>query len=482
MKEIDQLTIEEWGISDLVLMENAGIRILEEAERLTPIDAGGTVVCAAGAGNNGGDALVVARQIFSRRKNPVSVVITAKSGSEAFNINLRICRRLGIKIFEYGDRAADSVIDSADIIFDGIAGTGIRGPLRDPLPGLSDLINNSSGFVVSIDVPSGIGEEFRKGYPAVKADCTLTVGLPKRGLFLPYARPFCGRIETVPIGFPEELKSKISLESDKIDCRLVSDYYLEELMPVPETDSYKNKRGHLAVFAGSPGTSGAASLCSEAALRTAAGLVSLFADDDVYPQLAARHLSVMVRPFSGELPDMSGFSAAAVGPGWGVNGRTGLLIDILKEGSGVLDADGLNVLAALISDKPEEIPDLGGRWVLTPHPGEFKRLFPGINPAEDPYKAITRAAKLLNCVILLKGHVSFIADGSGRCAVLDGNYPRLGTAGSGDVLTGIIGGYAASGLGPYEAAVLGAAVHLRAAKRCGDKHQWFSSGQLLDFI
>ena len=481
MKEIDRISIEERGFGGLILMENAGIRILETAQSSTDF-AGRSVVCAAGSGNNGGDALVIARQIFSGLSNPVSIIIISEEGTPAYNFNLNLCRNLGIRIINADDRTAESELNTAGIIFDGLSGTGIKGGLREPAAGLAGLINSSNAFIISIDVPSGLGDAFENGFLSVKADLTLTVGLPKRCLYLPAARSRCGDIKNVGIGFPDDVKNNCELEPDGRCWRLICSDEIDRLMPVLQPGDYKNSRGHLAVFAGSPGTTGAASLCAEAAIRTGAGLVSLIADEDIYPILAAKHNAVMVKPRAADekLPDLKFYNAIAAGPGWGRKNRGPLLMHLLKNGRGVLDADGINELAA--TDGGGKRLDLGGRWVLTPHPGEFRRLFPDTDCMKNPYEAAVNASETLNCVILLKGPVSYVAAPDGRCAVLDGVYPKLGTAGSGDLLCGLIGGYIACGMDIFDAAVLGASVHLRAGRRCGSCREWFSSEDLLEFL
>ena len=338
-------------------------------------------------------------------------------------------------------------------------------------------------MTLAIDIPSGIGESYPAGGPAVRADYTFSVGLPKRCFYLPAAREYCGLIRRVRIGFPADLLEASGKDPDGRDWQLIGDDDIRRLMPVPEPAAYKNSRGHLAVFAGNEGTTGAASLCAEAALRTSAGLVSLFAEPGTYPILASKHSAVMVKPE----PDnesltavLSRFGAVAAGPGWGTDSRrAGQLEIITVEGHGVLDADALSIIARA-ADAGGSMPDLGGRWVITPHPGEFRRLFPDLD-ASAPYESVPEAAKRLNAVVLLKGVTSFIAAADGRGAVLDGYYPKLATAGSGDVLCGIIGGYAASGMDVFDAAVLGAAVHLKAAKECGTGREWFTADELLQY-
>ncbi len=486
MREIDRISIEEKGFGELLLMENAGIRILEEAAGTAGFNDQ-TVLCIAGTGNNGGDALVIARQIFSRMRNQVIIAVTGKNGSAAFEFNLALCRNIGMTILDLSEHSSMagivfSAVKNAGIIFDGLAGTGIRGVLREPAASLVQAVNESDAVCFSVDVPSGVGEGFIKGYPAVEADYTLTVGLPKRCLYLPAARPYCGEIRTIEIGFPKDVLSNGHLEQDGRNWRLYSEDDIKSLMPVLAPDDYKNSRGHLAVFAGSPGTTGAASLCAEAGARTSAGLVTLFADSAVYQLLSSRHRAVMVKEAADEsvISGLKRFGAVSAGPGWGITGHDEIFDRILVEGRGVLDADALTILARKAAKG--DVPDLGCRWVLTPHPGEFSRMMPGTDPLEDPYLAITAAAEKFNCIVLLKGAVTFIASPNGKYAVIDGCFPKLGTAGSGDTLCGLIGGYAASGMELFNAAVLGVLLQLRAAKCCSSEKEWFTADDILEFI
>ncbi len=483
MQEIDRESINEFGFGDLILMENAGIKILEESLKLPQFTQNIPVISIAGSGNNGGDALVIARHIFSERPNPVTVILKSASGSPAFEKQYQICIKLGIEIVEFPSEQADALLSGNCIIFDGLTGTGLKSALHESAAGLCERINSSPGTVIAIDIPSGIGEQYCGTWPAVKADLTVTVGLPKRALYLPACRTFCGVIRSVQIGFPEQVINSDIPDEDGLYISLTDEKDIERLMPVLKADSYKNSRGHLAVLGGSEGTLGAASLCAEAAARTSTGLVSLFIDERYYPVLAAKHNSVMVKVLDSETAAdrVASLAASAVGPGWGAGDeRKKLLLELLGISRGVLDADAITILAQM-KKSGEKLPDLGNRWVLTPHQGEFKRLFPELNP-EHTYTSVYAAAAELNTVVLLKGHVSMIAAPDGRITVIDGLFPQLGTAGSGDILCGIIGGYCASGMNCYDAAVLGALVHLRAGKRCATEHEWFPADMILQYI
>jgi NAD(P)H-hydrate epimerase len=262
---------------------------------------------------------------------------------------------------------------------------------------------------------------------------------------------------------------------------MLDDGALRDLAPLPR-EAHKGRRGHLAAFAGSEGTTGAAWLASTAAARSRPGLVTLFLDRSLYTSAIRRFQSVMVRPWDGPAQDFPArrFSALLVGPGWGLGpGRAEWLAHLLGLAlPGVLDADGITLLAGL------DGPRLGGRWVLTPHPGEFARLA-GLEVPEllaDPLPPLLEASSRLEAVILLKGHCSYVASPDGRYWILDGMNPALATGGSGDVLAGIVGGLLAGGLPPLAAARIGALLHARAGERAYGERGYFLAEDLLPYV
>lgn len=485
MAAVDRKAAEEFGFHPLVLMENAGSgahRLLRRRYwRLTTPDP--AVVYVAGKGNNGGDALVMARHAWLDGMRGISVVLASQELRNEPAIELGMVRSLGIPVFLWSDdrEAAQTVIRNAGWIVDGLSGTGLSGALRPPMDEIVGAINASGAKVAAIDVPSGLGERFRKEWPAVKAALTLTMGLPKLCMYLPAARALCGLIEVIDPGFPPAL-----IEGHDYNRDLLGNRDLHRLLPPIPPDAFKNRRGTLAVFAGAPGTTGAAELCSTAALRSRAGLVTLFADRDSYRPLASRLTSVMIRPWdpaAGEF-EFSRYDALLVGPGWGL-GRDRLewLPRCLESGlPGVLDADGLTLLGRLTAERRVK---LGGRWVLTPHPGEFLRLLKDPDReavAADPVPYLLEAARDLEAVIVLKGHVSILAAPDGRLAVLDGMNPALATGGTGDILAGIIAGALAGGAAPADAARIGLLVHREIGRRAYAERGWFLSEDLLPYI
>lgn len=482
MAEIDRAAQEEYAIPGSILMENAGIKAYQLLRRHywnegLPSDP---VVFVVGKGNNGGDALVIARQLFLDGYRGGTVL----AASSPDPTQIEMCRKLGIPVLSWPQTQAREAVSSASIIVDGLTGTGIRGALRSPLDEIVAAINATPAVTISIDVPSGIGDEFRKGMPAVNADITVTMGLPKLSLYLPDARPLCGTIHVVALGFPPTL-----IESESIPGTMLTREHVKGQLPRLAPDSYKNSRGTVGVFAGSEGTTGASVLASRAAAHGRAGLVTLFVDRPVYVPVASQLTSVMVRPVDyGDVPErfespvsLESFGARVVGPGWGTGeSRRRWLRVLLGSGRGVLDADGITVLA---QDASIARP-LPGGWVLTPHPGEFSRLI-GVPREEilaDPIRHLLAAARSFGSTVVLKSHVTYIGAPDGRYWILDGMNPALGTGGAGDVLAGAIGGFLAGGLPPEVSACAGVLLHHLAGKRAYSEHGWFTADELIPFL
>ena len=488
MSEIDRAAQEQYHIPGLVLMENAGARIWTLLRDVLLPPGESTVLFVAGRGNNGGDALVMARHCAVEGNHRPRVVVSGLSLKEPGAQHLSSCRALGIPVLDWSTepKAVSEAFAEANWIIDGITGTGISGSLGGSLAELVSAINRSGTPVLSIDAPSGAGDGVQPEWPMVHARCTATVGLPKRVLYLPAVRPHCGRIHVVPIGFPRDLVCKPDTTETVID-----EGALDHLIPEIDHSTYKNRRGVVSVFAGSVGMTGAAILCSTAAARAGAGMVRLFCDVEIYPLLAGRLVSIMAVPLeepAGAKPipglDRERVSAVVVGPGWGAREeRQTLLWAAIESGiRGVLDADGIRLLTRLRAKG--EVTRLGGRWVLTPHPGEFAELS-GVDVQTlsfDPAPALRSVCSELDAVVLLKGHVTWICDPAGRISVVDGMVGELGTAGSGDVLAGIIGGLLARGIAVREAAEAGVLLHAAAGRRRAVAGGFFLAEELLEEI
>ena len=477
MAAIDRSSQADYSIPAIVLMENAGSRAFAalRAEGLCE-----PVVFVAGRGNNGGDAFVMARHACIAGLKRLTIVLAAglpRAGSEP-GVNLETCRALGIEVAPFEQRRARKRMQEAAWIVDGVAGTGLEGPLRPPLDRVVAAINRAPGRKAAVDLPSGLREGWRPEEPIARADVTLTIGLPKRCLYLPLARASCGTIRVVDAGFPPAL-----LESAALQGELLEPPALPRLVPPLESDTYKNRRGHLAVFAGAAGTTGAAWLASHAAARSRAGLVTLCAHPDVYDAIAGSYRSVMVRRGDPAWPQLKRYDAFLAGPGWGATAerRAELLLLLRSRLPGVIDADAL-ALAADILERDGVAP--GPARVMTPHPGEAARLLgrPAAEILADPLTALEQAGRRFGCVIVLKGHVTLVGSPDGRFAVLDGMNAALATGGSGDVLAGTIAGLLASGLDAETAARGGVLAHSIAASRTVEANGLMLAEDLLPFL
>ncbi len=490
MAAIDRAATERFGIPSPILMENAGIKALAAMQRLIwrrPVPEE-PVTVVAGRGNNGGDALVIARQLHAAGARHVTVLLShgePRAGGPCA-ANLAICRALGIPVLNGPATDAAARALGCGWVIDGMAGTGLRGALRRPAAALAERIDRSAARVIAVDAPSGVGDRFAAGMPAVHADWTLALELPKRALYLPAARPSCGSIIVVPIGFPAALTG-----ADGAAARLLGPAALPSLLPAVRPDAHKGTRGHVAVLAGAAGTAGAARLAATAAGRSRAGLVTLHADAGTYPMQAAALTAVMVAPWSeaAEPAELATrFDSLVVGPGWGTGPARAEWLERLLAvpACGVLDADAITLLGRA----GDRVRALAGRWVLTPHPGELARLLDGTAAGvlADPAAAAAAAAARFGAVVVLKGHVTYVAApdaGKGRSdrvapplSVVDGMQPWLATGGAGDVLAGVIGALLAGRLGPYRAACAGVLIHAAAARRCYAERGWFLAEDL----
>jgi len=482
MSQIDSRSTSEFGIPGAILMENAGIRCWEYIEDYINLNKIENITIVAGSGNNGGDTLVIARQAWISDYKKLKIILKKETGSELFQLHKKICDNLGIPVLVYGKEkeSIEAALANSGIIIDGITGTGLQGSLRSTEAELVKLVNSSSAVKIAIDIPSGLGENFKKNYPVLQVDITLTIGLPKTILYYPSLRDYSGKIVVVKIGFPPSLLENPGDAGDIF-------YQDKALLPYISPLAYKGTRGHTAIFAGSNGTVGAAVLSASAAGRARSGLVTLLIDSDIY-QIAASHLtSIMVKQIdtNRENPILEGYSSILAGPGWGPEDRSGFLEKLFDSNlPGVLDADGLNLLIKMESKFTNNPGYLRGRWVFTPHPGEYARIT-GIDKEiflSSPISYLRKTSAKYGVVIILKSHVTFIVNPNGDYTVVDGMNPSLGTGGSGDILSGIIAGLLAQGMETYEAAVLGVNIHQNIGRRCFEEKGWFLAEDLLPYI
>ncbi|WP_293346690.1 NAD(P)H-hydrate dehydratase [Phenylobacterium sp.] len=447
MAAADRAAIEA-GTPGVELMERAGRAVADAVvQRFRPQPA--LVLC--GPGNNGGDGYVVAR-LLKQRGWPVEVRALGEPAT-------RDAQAMSAR-WDGPTKPLNGALDGA-LVIDALFGAGLSRPLDGAAAGVTALLGNRPGTVVAVDVPSGVpGDTGLPLGPAVCAGLTVTFHARKPGHVLEPGRSLCGEVVVADIGLGETA-SKI-VENGP-------DLWLPRF-PWPSAASHKHARGRLMVISGEAWSTGAARLAARAGLRIGAGLVTVYAGQDALAANAAHLEAVMLKPFDTDLEleqAADGADAAVIGPAAGVNETTLLnVLALARTGAAlVIDADAITVFR----DDPEELFSVLDRDdVLTPHPGEFERLFPGLlKSSPERITAARRAAEKAGAVVLLKGPDTVIAAPDGRAAVNINGSPWLATAGSGDVLAGYIGGLVSQGMESFEAACAAAWIHAEAAELHG---------------
>ena len=474
MRKLDQRAISEFGIPGMVLMENAARGIVSTLFRSFPDLPTSRVGILAGRGNNGGDGLAAARYL-ANRGIPCRIFLFAAQEEVKGDAgaNLEILKRMGVAVQEvlnleeWGGQKA--LVGSADLLLDGIFGTGLKGPVEGFFREIIESVNSLKKPVVAIDLPSGLDADSGQVLGAcIQARITVTFGLAKRGLLVQPGAQAAGKVVVVDISLPRP-----ALEGERIQDHLLEGAdFLPYLLP-RNPDSHKGKFGHLLVLAGSPGKTGAAALVSQAALRVGTGLITLGVPESLNSILEEKVTEVMTEPLPETREKTLGLSAQqrifelcsrktalALGPGLSLNLETVRLVQQVVRKSplpAVIDADGLSALAG----KPEILRKNQKELILTPHPGEMARLA-GISIEEvqkDRIQVARGFAKEYGVILVLKGSRSLIASPGGEVFINPTGNPGMASGGTGDVLTGMIGGLLAQGLPALEAAKLGVYLH-----------------------
>lgn len=462
MYEADRLAIAD-GISGIQLMENAGARVVEVINDCWPDAHEIVVLC--GPGNNGGDGYVVARLLDGQGCSVRLVNILPKHALDG-DAAIAAERYHGAI-----DQPPVLSFGKCDLIIDAMFGAGLSRDLAGEIEQLVTLVDDSDLPVLSIDVPSGIdGDSGAVRGCAVKADHTVTFFRRKAAHLLLPGRLLCGDVTVKDIGISADV-----LEQIKPQCFANEpDLWLEEL-PTFETTQHKYTRGHVLAVSGDEGKTGAARLAARGALRAGAGLVSVACPPNALAENAAQLTAIMIKVFSdkrelkNQLQDQR-INSVVIGPGAGVGERTRNTVEVVL-GCGartVIDADGLTSFADVdkVDDLFASIASLPNRdVVITPHHGEFDRLF-GAGDGNKLERA-RAAAVLSGAVLVFKGPDTVIAAPDGATAINANAPASLATAGSGDVLAGIIAGLMAQGMPGFHAACAGVWMHGRAAALFG---------------
>lgn len=498
MRAADRRTIEQVGLPGVVLMENAGAAVARAIRERHPSVRRIAILC--GKGNNGGDGFVAARRLIARDPEVLLLGAIDDVGGDAA-VHLRAYLGRGGRVREVlsaGDWArARAAALEADLVVDALLGTGLREAPRGLMARVIRDMERRRGPVVAVDLPSGVASDGgRVPGPAVRADLTVTFAALKCGHVLPPACELCGEVAVADIGIPASL-----VESARLSLTEAKD--AGSAWGRRERGAHKGRFGHVLAVAGSRGKSGAAILAGTAALRAGAGLVTVATPVPALARVAAGRAELMTEPLAATPAGTTAGRAVAralalaeerdavvLGPGLGQSGGTRAFVRAFVAGCPrplIVDADGLNALAAL--------PTGGGfrallarraPTVLTPHPGEAARLLGTTARAvqNERLESARRLAGAAGAVVVLKGYRTIVADARGRAAVNPTGNPGLATAGSGDVLSGIVGALLARGRDAFSAAVAAVYAHGLAADRVAGRRgeEGILAGDVIDAL
>jgi len=453
VRELDRVSIEEFGIAGITLMRRAGRACFDQLIERWPELHQLTLFC--GGGNNAGDGYVIAG--LAAQKGIRTQVIWLSPPEKLKGDALR-AYEWAIQFELSMENFTDNTEVEGDVVVDALLGTGLTGPVRDPYQAAIECINSTGKGVLAVDIPSGLDADTGSILGVcVKADLTVTfIGL-KQGLLTHFGPEMTGFLHFDGLAIPEQVFTKV--EPSVHQLRLVK---LLDQVPPRNRNAHKGDNGHLLVIGGDYGMAGAVSMASEAAARVGAGLISVVTRPEHVAPLVARNPEIMVHGVSSRQqlePLMDRFNSIVVGPGLGRSAWSEQMLQLVlaAELPLVVDADALNLIA-------QQLPIIRQNWIMTPHPGEAARLL-GCQTAEiqrDRYKAVIDLQRKYGGVMLLKGAGSLLQDPTETSLSTYGN-PGMAVAGMGDVLSGVIGGLLAQGLSLSLAAKLGTCLHSRAA-------------------
>lgn len=474
MGEIDRLATAHYGLPSVVLMENAGAAVARAAEELLVGIKEPRLCIFSGLGNNGGDGFVVARHLVNSGAKIKMFLLGQKSLLKGDSLTYAtVLEQMGVEIVELAnERDYDKARVAAafsDCLIDALVGTGFRGEVKADLALVIDLMNKSRKKIVAVDIPSGVHADTGQIQgAAVKASVTVTFGLPKPGLLLYPGAAHVGKLIIDSIGLPEPLLRTAPVYQQVITAPLV-----RSLLPLRRGDAHKGMNGHAGIIAGSQGYTGAAALCANAALRAGAGLVTLAAAQSLRGVLDVKLTEAMVHP----VPEISRgcisqkavpfieelslhWDAIAIGPGMGRQPDTQAAIrEIVRNAEKplVIDADAIQALANHI----DVIHQSEALAVFTPHPGEMGVLT-NLSPAQinqNRIEVARQTAQKWNSIFVLKGAPTVVAFPDGEAYINTTGNAGLATAGTGDVLTGVITALISQGLSSHDAALVGVYLH-----------------------
>jgi hydroxyethylthiazole kinase-like uncharacterized protein yjeF len=458
--QTDNYTIAHEPVKSIDLMERAAYQAFQWINDHFPT-SGFSVF--AGPGNNGGDALAIARMLINKGQSVNIYLYSSEKLSPDGAINLERLKKIpGTFITDLSKEELSEPSPSNLIAIDGLFGSGLSRPLNEKASNIVRYINKSFTRTISIDIPSGLFCEDNSGNTRdniIKSSHTLTFQIPKLAFLFPENREQTGHWEVLPIGLNQQKIAETSTP-----WQITRKEEIRTMVPVPHSFAHKGTMGHALLIAGSYGKTGAALLASRACLNSGVGLLTTHVPHSAVSILQTAIPEAMMSVDRSDLmftehPDPSQFSAIGIGPGIGTRVNTQrALKELLVSANGkkmVIDADGLNIL----SSDPEIMKLLPKNTILTPHPKEFERL---AGKSENDYQQLQKAiefAKNHHIVLILKGAYTAVISPEGTACFNPTGNPGMATAGSGDTLTGIILGLLASGIAPLDAARAAVYIH-----------------------
>jgi len=460
IREADQYTIDHEPISSEALMERAAGLCFEWIKEQLP-DTKQSFTVFAGSGNNGGDGLVIARMLHDSGYQ-VNVYLVCPNDTLSTDCRTNLERLEKILSVHFIKKQEDFFqIPANDIIIDALLGSGISRTPEGLVKQLIQEINTLGHQIISIDLPSGLladSSSVQHKNQIVRADITLTIGAPKLALFMPENEDYCGKWVLILIGLDAHFLHHVSPKYFQLEQNDIASTFHPR-----KTFSHKGTYGHALIMAGSKGKTGAAVLAARSCLRSGCGLTTVHGPAgslNILQTAAPEAMCTIDKEPDciSEIPDLTPYSAIAFGPGCGLHKTTATTLKRLIQETKVplvIDADGLNMLA----DNKTWLAFLPANTVLTPHPGEFKRLFgTSENDFDRLQKGIDAAIKF-RCIIILKGAYTAIISPNGPVYFNSTGNPGMAKGGSGDVLTGFIVGLLARGIPALEAAKAGVYLH-----------------------
>lgn len=483
MKDIERYS-DEHGVSYRELMENAGVAAAELICKLSAkYDLGGGVMILCGKGNNGGDGFVLARNLYDIGTKVYVVLTSGDPATELAGYEYCQLGECGIDVLDLNENIDKvfSLFSSCSLIVDAVYGTGFHGELPPEIKACFSYAKRCKKPVVALDTPSGgnclTGEA---GEDVLKCDYTITFGCIKTGMLSEPLHSLCGEITVADIGFTEECFESVPYVAKDLD-----EEYVKALFPKRGENCYKNQFGHLFNIAGCKKMSGAAQMSTLAALRCGVGRMTLASTAEVTDRLApfvfeatflpldaAKDGSISASSAETLLNELKNATAVSVGSGLSFTKDTTEIVKAVIENTDIpviIDADGINCVCSCI-DIIRNTKGRLGRLILTPHLGELKRLYAAAFDSDFPDRLTmaTKLAREFDVIIAAKGVPNYIV-GNDKLFVCKAGNPGLAKGGSGDVLAGIIGAFAAIGIPPSDAAAAGVFVHGKAADLARDK-------------